>query len=180
MCVIIVCPKGVDLPSKNILDKARSFNRDGFGFVSESDYFRTMDFNAFYKRLKRRNKNENLIIHMRYATHGSVKVENCHPFYDNGVYFAHNGILNVGPIKDMTDSETAFKTEISDYMAMYGYNSDSFDDSCRELAGGSKFAFMNDGKIKLIGTYYEVDGVYYSNLRFMMQLYDNKPKVVNS
>ena len=180
MCVIIVCPKGVGLPSKKVFTQAKSVNNDGFGFVSESEYFRTMDFDEFYKRLKQVDNRENLIIHMRYATHGSVKVDNCHPFYDKGLFFAHNGILNIKTKNDMTDSETAFKTKILGFAERFGFDSYSFDSSCRELACGSRFAFMKDGDIKLIGTYYEVDGVYYSNLRFMRQLCDKYYNVVNN
>lgn len=169
MCVIIVCPKGVDIPSKKILEQARAINRHGSGFVSESGYFRTMDFNEFYRRLKNVDKSENVIIHLRYATHGSIKVENCHPFYNEGVYFAHNGMLDIEPIGDMTDSETAFRTCVKDAIGRYGYESEEFDAFCNRLAGGSKFAFMNKGDIKLVGHYYNIDGVYYSNVRFMMK-----------
>lgn len=177
MCVIIVCPKGVELPSKKILEQAKYINRHGYGFVSESDYFRSMDFNEFYRRLKKVDKEENVIIHLRYATHGSKKLENCHPFYNDGLYFAHNGILDIEPIGDMTDSETAFRTCIKDAVEKYGYGSREFFSYCDYLAGGSKFAFMLNGEIMLIGHYYEIDGVYYSNLRFLN--YDNRFNVVN-
>lgn len=177
MCVIIVCPRGVDIPSKQILQQARSINRHGFGFVSESKYFRSMDFEEFYRELKGVSKSENVIVHMRYATHGSVKLSNCHPFFYKGFYFAHNGILRVKPIDDMTDSETAFRTEIFKSIIHDGYESEDFDCKCRYLAGSSKFAFMRDGNLKLIGTYYKIDGVYYSNLRFL--IHDINSIVVN-
>lgn len=167
MCVIIVCPRGVDIPSKKILQQAKSINRHGFGFVSESKYFRSMDFEEFYRELKSVSKSENIIIHMRYATHGSVKLSNCHPFFYKDFYFAHNGILDVRPINDTTDSETAFKTKIFASIIHDGYDSEEFDCKCRALAGSSRFAFMRNGDIKLMGTYYEVGGIYYSNIRFL-------------
>lgn len=167
MCVIIVCPRGVDIPSKKMLQQAKSINRHGFGFVSESKYFRSMDFEEFYRELKGVSKSENVIIHMRYATHGSVKLSNCHPFFYKGFYFAHNGILDVRPINDMTDSETAFRTKIFKYIIKYGYDSEKFDCKCRSLVGSSRFAFMRNGDIKLIGAYYKIGGAYYSNLRFL-------------
>ena len=95
MCVIIVCPKGIALPSVDELKAAYMRNPDGCGFVSESDHYKSLHFSTFIRRLMKRDINENVIIHFRFATHGSVCVKNCHPFYKAGYWFAHNGVLPI-------------------------------------------------------------------------------------
>lgn len=178
MCVIIVCPKGVDRPSNRILNSARKVNSHGFGFVSDTSYYRSMDFDRFIEELDKVDKNENLIIHMRYATHGSIKKGNCHPFSYKGLYFAHNGVLPIETRKDMTDSEVAFRDYLYPVFNRFGYNSDEFDSVCREVASSSRFAFIYKGEIKLVGSFYNIDGVYYSNIRGL-PFYDNRYNVVN-
>ena len=75
MCVIIVCPKGVALPSVDELKAAYMRNPDGCGFVSESDHYKSLHFSTFIRRLMKRDINENVIIHFRFATHGFVCVK---------------------------------------------------------------------------------------------------------
>lgn len=180
MCVIIVCPKGVKTPSKRVLNDIWSVNSHGFGFVSDTKFYKGLDFDAFVKKLSEVDINENRIIHLRYATHGSIKVENCHPFANNGLYFAHNGVLPIQSVNDMTDSEIAFNQTIYPAFLKYGFESSEFDEVCREAAHYSRFAFLNEGKIKMIGMYYEFNGVYYSNVRFKnTMIYDNRLNVVN-
>lgn len=180
MCVIIVCPKGVKTPSKKVLNSIWHVNSHGFGFVSDTRFYKGLDFDAFMKKLSEVDEGENRIIHLRYATHGSIKASNCHPFENNGLYFAHNGVLPIKSVNDMTDSEIAFREKIYPAFQEFGFDSEKFDSICREVACYSKFAFLNDGKLKLIGTYYEHKGVYYSNLRFNNNMiHDNKLNVVN-
>ena len=157
------------MPSKRLLKAMYAKNPDGMGFVSESDYFRTMDFEEFYKRLKNVPDEENCIIHFRWATHGSIKVSNCHPFHENGVYFAHNGILSIPSVNDKTDSEICFRNKIMPMIEVFGL------DECEEyidrLRESSRFAIMKDGEIHMYGCYQEMDGIYYSNLLFLPYCY---------
>ena len=80
MCVIVIKPAGHDLPSKSELRKAYEHNSDGCGFVSETATYKSLDFEDFYGHLRKVSRDENCIIHFRWATHGSVCVRNCHPF----------------------------------------------------------------------------------------------------
>jgi hypothetical protein len=74
-------------------------NPDGAGFAWREDdgtvsYSRGFfDFRQFWKAY-REHDNKDMLIHLRFATHGSKCLENCHPFVvaDN-VVMAHNGIL---------------------------------------------------------------------------------------
>lgn len=169
MCVIIVKPAGVKMPSKEVLDAAYHANRDGCGFVSTFHHKKTLSYATFLRELAKVHQSEACIIHFRLATHGSVRTANCHPFRRGDVFFAHNGILPIQPMGDMTDSETAFERYIYPAIAEYGYDDEMKDYVISNIIGCSKFAMMRlgDREAKMYGSFIEqADGCYYSNLRF--------------
>ncbi len=167
MCVIIVKHKGVKMPTKATLKQAYICNPHGIGFVSSNNiYWRGMDFEKFYTELQKVRKEDACIIHFRYATHGSHKVENCHPFKMGDIYFAHNGILRIKTENDMTDSETAFIGILHPAATAFGLDSHRFFNIVSGMIGGSKFAFMQNGKIYLFGSWYQEKGVLFSNFNF--------------
>ena len=171
MCVIIVKPEGVKLPSTSILNAAHAANPHGCGFVTPDGIYKTLDFDAFKRRLASVSEDDPCIIHFRYATHGSVKTANCHPFKKGDVCFAHNGVLNIKPIGDTTDSETAFKTVIYPAIAKYGLFSKATEDVVLNLIGHSKFAIMQGSSIRLFGDFRKLrDNCYYSNFNFLSWL----------
>lgn len=157
------------MPDKNILKCCYMCNPDGCGFVSESDYYRSLDFDRFCNRLSKVPKGDNCIIHFRFATHGSVKASNCHPFYDSatGTYFAHNGVLPIKTVNDRTDSEMCFRKQILPRLKMYGFDSAKFDMYVNIVRFGTRFAIMHDGRVKMYGDFETINGVYYSNLRWL-------------
>ena len=163
MCVIIISPRGASIPSKSELFAAYMTNPHGCGFVSESRYYRSLEFEDFYREIRKVKREENCIIHFRYATHGSQRVDNCHPFEKNGVYFAHNGVLPIRPIEDKTDSETAFIRKLYPAIEKYGFYSPKVDKAVEEIIGWSKFAFMKDGEIRYFGDFKKSNGRLYSN-----------------
>lgn len=167
MCVIIVSPRGRSLPGKNELRMAALYNPDGFGFVSETASYKTLDFEDFWLHLSRVPRSENCIIHLRYATHGSVCVRNCHPFYGDDIWFAHNGVLPVRPQGDMTDSEHVFRNHLLPVIRTNGLVSPKTDRAVAEIIGSSKFAIMEKGNIHLYGSFTEHKGRYYSNTRHL-------------
>ena len=169
MCVIVIVPAGRNLPTKSDLRKMYNMNHDGCGFVSKSTTYHSMDFEDFYGHLKAVPKSEPCIIHFRWATHGSVNIKNTHPFYDKATdtYFAHNGILSVTPQGDKTDSETAFRKYLVPAIKKGGYDGDDLRYAVHKIIGGSKFAFMHEGKIRLFGHFEEYGGCLYSNLRHL-------------
>lgn len=165
MCVIIIVPKGVELPSNEELRMAYNRNHDGCGFVTKSDHYKTLHFGAFLRRLSKRKIDEGVIIHFRLATHGSIKVKNCHPFYKNRFWFAHNGVLPIPTVNDMTDSQICFNTSIYPCIKKFGWDSPELDVEMAYWSRcGSKFAIMHDGEIKMFGKFIERRGCYYSNL----------------
>lgn len=170
MCILITKPANKKFPSVTTMRRCMRSNPDGFGFCTPTRYYRTTDPDKFLRELYKLNEAEPCIIHCRYATHGSVKVQNCHPFKKNGVYFAHNGILPIKPIGDKTDSETAFIKFFLPALEEYGKDSKEFKATCEALIGSSKFAFLVDGDIITFGNFVKrqdpQDECMYSNLRF--------------
>lgn len=167
MCVIIVKPAGVKMPSNDIINAAYSANPHGCGIISPSTFYKGLSYRQFKRHLKKVSEDEPCIIHFRLATHGSIKRTNCHPFNRDNVWFAHNGTLDIKPQGDMTDSETAFQNIIYPAIEEYGFGSDGMDYAVWSVIGYSKFAFMQGEDVKMYGDFIERDGCYFSNLRFM-------------
>lgn len=176
MCVIIVKPAGVALPASDVLNAAAKANPHGFGFATSTRIFKSLNLNAFMRELAKVPAFEPCIMHFRYATHGSIKRANCHPFFMGdamlgNVVFAHNGILDVEPVGDMTDSETAFRYIIYPAICDYGFGSAEADQIINEARGFSKFALMNGSDVRLYGNFEQAgDGCYYSNYNFVRYL----------
>jgi len=168
MCVICYIPKGVETPSKDIITAMHKANSHGMGMCTPTKNYKGMNFNSFYRQLQKRNIEEPCLLHFRFATHGSIKQSNCHPFYDKDTdtYFMHNGILSIEPTGDMTDSETAFREYLVPDIKQYGLDSDELSYTIHGIIGFSKFAFMQGEEVKLYGEFFKRYGVYYSNLRF--------------
>lgn len=168
MCVIIYVPAGAKLPSYEELKAAHKNHPHGCGFACKSMHYKGMSFERFFERLQFTPLDEDLIIHFRYATHGSIGVKNCHPFKFKGMWFAHNGILSIKPREDMTDSETAFRDILAPAAIEYGLDSKEFAEIESEVRGHSKFAFIGkDGKGRLFGDFTMYNGRYYSNTRHL-------------
>ena len=167
MCIIIFKPAGVSLPNTTIRRRCETSNPHGFGYATPTKYYKTMNRSAFESQLCNIKKYEPAILHFRIATHGSLKRANCHPFRDSesGVSFAHNGILNIKPIGDKTDSETAFLTRFEPVIREYGIDSEALDKAVEEIIGSSRFAFLApDGRFRLYGRWCSIgDGCYYSH-----------------
>ena len=174
MCVIAIKNKGVSLPSESELRMAFECNPHGCGFVSSSGlYWRGMDFEEFYEKLQDVSIDDACIIHFRYATHGSHKPSNCHPFKYGDLYFAHNGILPVRTKKDMTDSETVFRNILAPAANLFGFGTPGFTSVVNRNIYSSKFAFMYHGRIKYYGRWIREDnGLLWSNLNHRPYVYD--------
>lgn len=169
MCVIIYKPEGIELPDKELLQLAHFHNPDGCGFCTPRKSFKGLSFDSFMRNVKDTDADEPLLIHFRFATHGSVRRANCHPFYDKatGTYFMHNGVLsNIRTTGDRTDSECAFERYIKPVLR-YGLDSWMFGRAVYEIIGGSRFAFMQGGEVRLFGDFTLFEGCAFSNLRFL-------------
>lgn len=172
MCVIAVINKGVPTPPDNVIKSMSRCNPHGCGMCSPSDSYRGMSVELLLRHLHKRDISEPVLLHFRLATHGSVKKSNCHPFHDDvtDTWFAHNGILNVTPTGDRTDSEEAFRTILLPEIQAHGLHSDNVRYAVKNIIGGSRFAFMQGCDVLLYGQYEQWHGVLYSNLRFRWYL----------
>lgn len=168
MCCIIYKPKGVPMPSRDILGKIKRLNHHGYGFVSTNHSYKGLGYRTFLRHLSEVGEDEDCIIHFRFATHGSICRANCHPFAHDGVYFAHNGVLPVYPVADMTDSEIVFRAKVYPAIQKYGFGTSQADWAIKTTCGHySRFAIMYEGEVRLYGDYKILDGIYYSNLRWL-------------
>ena len=170
MCILIVKPVGAKVPTLQTLKNCAIRNHHGFGYATANEVFKTLDFDDFKAQLRKIKREEAAIIHFRFATHGSIREENCHPFKDEatGVAFAHNGVLAIMPKDDMTDSETAFRSLFVPKIEQYGLFSRSLVQAANRVIGASKFAFIDsEGNIKTFGRFIEHGGCYYSNYQFL-------------
>ena len=170
MCVIIYKPKGVELPSIELLTKAHQRDPHGCGLVTPNVYYKGLSFESFKRHIKKCSAEEPMLIHFRLATHGSIKKSNCHPFFDSetNTFFMHNGVLSAIKVKgDRTDSETAFRNILVPYIKRYGLDSIELAETANWIKGYSKFAFMQDDRVILFGDYIYRDGLYFSNMRFI-------------
>lgn len=154
------------LPSAKTLFRCYAINHHGMGFATPTGVFHTMNYEDFYRAIQNVSDDEPCIIHFRWATHGSIRLENCHPFVKGDVAFAHNGVLPIQPIGDMTDSETAFKTIVYPAIQRYGFRSKKADEIIKAAAHGSRFAIMVGKDVELVGDWHKMNGIYYSNLNW--------------
>jgi predicted glutamine amidotransferase len=167
MCVIIVKRKGCNLPSRSILERAMIYNPHGFGFCTKGRLYKTLSFDCFIVELEKVRKSEDCIIHFRYATTGSIKRANCHPFKHSDVYFAHNGVLNIETQNDKTDSETFFEQILYPNICRNGIDSREVSSIMKMESLYSRFALLQGESLKMFGNFARYESCYYSNLRFI-------------
>lgn len=172
MCVIVYKPKGVRMPSSNIIRACARANRDGFGFCTPTKFFKSTSYEQFKEQLASVETDEPCIMHFRLATHGSVCKSNCHPFKKGDVFFAHNGVLSITPYKGKTDSETAFLKYIYPAIMQGGLDSSECDTAVYNTIESSRFAIMQGEDVRLFGQFLTNEGCFYSNFRFAHYLYN--------
>lgn len=175
MCILIVKPAGVKVPSMPIFENCFYANKDGAGFAYSDGRKLTlskghMKLNEFKTALADAGDLTKYpaIFHFRIATHGTVKPANTHPFNVNDRMVAgHNGILRITPKGDLTDSETFFKYVCAPVLEKFSMFSEEFSMMVSALIDSSKLAFLSDkGDIKMFGKFEEEEGVFYSNTSY--------------
>ena len=120
MCVIVYKPKGIEMPSKQELEKCFKHNPDGAGYMlplNDKVIIRKgfMTFDDFKKDINNIVKQNNIdvlntpiVLHFRITTQGGVQQALCHPYpicrsYDemralaseSDIARAHNGIISL-------------------------------------------------------------------------------------
>ena len=177
MCVIMCKASGIEFPPVDEIKNCCDANPDGFGAMwadgEKVRMFKTMSKDAFMRWYetfhKTMSKAVPLVIHARIATHGSKKIENCHPWLDTGnkkgkIGFCHNGILSIKNRGDLTDSETFFRDL---WLPAFKAGGEKMaDNATKACIGTSRFCFLYaNGNTERWGNWEEgsVKGCFYTN-----------------
>jgi predicted glutamine amidotransferase len=195
MCMLCVIPPNT-VPSRDKLENSALNNPDGFGFAivirkenrihTETTMNADTSINRFLE-MRQKYPEGYAMWHARMATHGSVNVDNCHPFKvgdDSRTYLGHNGVLNVLHRKDDKRSDTRIFAE--DILPKIGGVSALDDDQIfnmlEDYTAGSKVCILTlDPKAKaecylLNEKAGKIDdtGVWWSNDSCDLDYYGNK------
>lgn len=190
MCIIIYKPAKSRL-KKEVLEICHMNNPNGMGLMyAEKDqviiHKELVDFEAFWAIADQAQteKRRKMIVHFRMATHGSVSLNNCHPFYvrdglgAESIAFCHNGIFSgfgsksmPGRKDDISDTR-AFNEAILKNLPKDFLHNQAIMRLIANVAGTDKLAFMNgQGKVFIInaqkGVWDDDDKLWYSNNGYM-------------
>ena len=193
MCIIVNKPKGVEMPSKEILKNCFNHNKDGAGLMyalknKVQIHKGFMDFDSFYDYLMKLGtmydlKEHAIIMHFRISTGGNVDGGNCHPYpitknekalrkehVTTDIGMAHNGIISLynkkyGILNDTQQFILGCVSTLKDL------NKDFLKDKAAvnllATVAGSKLCFLDgDENVTMIGNFIEDDGVFYSNTNY--------------
>lgn len=178
MCIIIFKPVGVPI-NVDILKRCFQSNPHGAGFMFPSQdkviihkHLGTFcDFLNVWRKRQKEFPNVPVIFHFRYATVGSINMENCHPHrIASDLAFVHNGTFTRGIDTDAEVSDTiTFRDQHLSSM-----NGDSLAGIRRfamleeEIGRHNKLAFMNgSGRVVICN---EQQGQWLGGLWFSRKL----------
>lgn len=185
MCLLTYYPDGV-MPDASMLQDAAEVNPDGHGFaiVTPSGLLieRGMDavemIHAFVE-MRDVFPERPALFHSRWASHGSIGLDNCHPFEIGGdprTVVAHNGVLPAWTHPSKGDARSDTRIAAEDCLPAFG----SLDSEpvMRGLAGWmgphNKIVILTVDPQYRHNAYlvnedhgHWVDGVWYSNLNFL-------------
>lgn len=126
MCLLTFLPPGTH-PDVAALRNGARVNRDGHGFAVVTGtgilVGRGMDAEEIiddFTTVRTRYPDRPALFHSRYATHGAVSIDNCHPFRlgrDRRTVLGHNGVLprrvRPAPYDPRSDTRIAAETYLS-------------------------------------------------------------------
>lgn len=161
MCLIAYKPDATADFSNNKFHNAANINRDGLGVMWVEDgrvqVEKEVGNQTNISKLYRKHKHKTTYaLHLRFATHGTKDLDNCHPFqildkdvHGKDLWMMHNGVIHDVAITDKTKSDTYHF--VHTYMAMLLENNpeliynDNFKYFVQKYIGGSnKLLFMDN------------------------------------
>lgn len=187
MCLIIIKPKDVELPSDSHLLVANRNNDDGIGvavkfadkarILIKKDFENVVDFIAWvHKEVK---KEDTMIVHFRWATSGKTDKGNRHPFPITrnkellrktelwcSWAVAHNGVLsNYSGHKKYSDTQKFTLDILASQAIKENLKDKTIQKMLADFIGTDKLALLNeDGTLIRIGNFNKgEDDCYYSN-----------------
>ncbi len=170
MCLIL--RKTVDQKiSMDMLENMTRTNPHGWGIMYAEDKqvvsLRGMTLHDLARTIKPLQDRE-LFVHARQATHGTVGVENCHPFAATpDIWVMHNGMVSAFPEidTDMSDTHNYVKYCLGPALRQNPQLWEKLDEFIPATAGiGSKWVLLrSDGSYKLVGAWLEWNRFVVSN-----------------
>lgn len=182
MCIIVMKPKGVNMPNEQILFNCWKNNYHGAGISIVDEYNNTIvtkkgfmnfeDLCSYLEEMERVFclKDSAVLMHFRLVSVGKICKEQCHPFpiskkfkdtektiYESNKVFAHNGTLLIKTKKEMSDTQT-FAYKYIPYL-----NKKELHDIIYEYGYNKLCILKNNGKFDLVGKFIKDNKIYYSN-----------------
>lgn len=192
MCVICIKPAGAALPGIETFRSAHDSNPHGAGFmvadpggekvIVHKGFFDPGDMYEFVVQLAARlgapPEDLNMVIHWRYATHGSRTPGNCHPFpltadvealkspsiEWNGPAMAHNGVFPIEVPRDERDLSDTQAAIMKVFSEMTFDDIDGAADRDIPILGSNRIVVLDpSGRITHKGSWLEDSGCWWSN-----------------
>lgn len=195
MCIIIVKPKGRELPSNEIFENCWKHNYHGAGFMYHINNKVIIDkgFMTLYDFLKRMSsiKNEinildtTMVFHFRISTSGNIDKGNCHPYpvssdtnklrlvnCETNLAVAHNGIIhNYNETdKQLNDTQLFITYDLYEMFLLDNkfYHNSRLMSIIERLIYGSRLVFLDkSGKFEILGNWIKDNGYLYSNESYL-------------
>jgi glutamine amidotransferase len=168
MCLIIHAPGGTEVPGE-LLESGLGNNPDGWGIVQGPRAVVGLYDSTFYREFAELDPSLDRWVHFRYATHGRVSQENCHPFLvqngDRNYWVMHNGVIPGIETKGSNSDTAQWCLDVlPGLLPIFG--TDEFHARVRATIGASKMAIIReDGDHVIVGRALGVehDGLWLSN-----------------
>jgi glutamine amidotransferase len=151
MCVIVHQPRNAHL-SKKRAKRLWKVNEDGggFAFIDNSGTIqveKSLDFKTFWNQFEAARSEfpkRDYMLHMRIATHGTISLENVHPFQVNEhTWMAHNGVIRAVPDYEDGRSDTrVFVDEVIPQLPDNWLDSPYMVSMVKSWIGWSKLMFL--------------------------------------
>lgn len=185
MCLIITGPahhvRSTLLTTPGLTESIYDYNADGIGFMyaTANDKLRTRkflpntikEFDDAIRRLP--TDNRTIAVHARYKTHGTINMDNVHPYpvIEGRIAMMHNGVLAHGNSADRTKSDTwhYIENHVRPLLEVYpdAYKNEGVMSIIEnDIGTGNRFVFMNDkGEMEIYNAHtgIEHNGLWFSN-----------------
>jgi len=179
MCIIAICPRKVAL-SKGQFYRLWERNSDGGGFAYAHNGRLSVvkELNSkkrlwkLYRKHWDEHKNSQFVLHFRIRTHGTVSVQNVHPFWVNkNLLLFHNGVIPGYYNKNLKDNNSDTKQYMHDVLQKLPRNfhtNQAILNLVADKAGSSRLVFLDNlGRLAITQpkswSKDETTGVHYSN-----------------
>ena len=192
MCVIVCKNAGVKIPELETLKNCWNNNSDGAGVsywdnkkqraIIEKGFMTWNNFKDYIEKIHNSidSFNTAIIYHFRITSRGETIAHQCHPYplsekendlkslsIVSRMAIAHNGTMPITVNKGMNDTQTfiqKYLTNIAKLDKTFYKNPHAM--QLIDSIAGSKFAFLVDNNIYMLGTFYKHNDIFYSNTSY--------------